>query len=148
MIIGLKLIVCIVSCVFFVQYTFDVRFKCIWLPIPLSQIFWFLDPSHKQFVSSKLKSCPKFYCTYFNSGDRIGSQFWTCHDSTGDMACAKLWLDLIIIFHVKAIHILTRFGMWAHRPLVKQIPHLWVSVWNFSESTQTHVKDRYLEHFL
>ena len=42
----------------------------------------------------------------FNINDDInpvGSQFCTCHYSSAVVTCAKLWPDLIIIFHVRAI---------------------------------------------
>ena len=32
------------------------------------------------------------------------SQFYACHDIWAEVACVKLWLDLIIIFHLKATY--------------------------------------------
>ena len=58
-----------------------------------------------------------------SSHDLIRSQFCTCHDSSAVMTCAKLWPDEINIFHVGAMHILTRFGLWAHNPIA-----IWVYV--------------------
>ena len=44
-----------------------------------------------------------------DSDDPIRSQFCTCHDSSAVMTCAKLWPDVIIIFHVKSMCTVTRF---------------------------------------
>ena len=35
------------------------------------------------------------------------------------MTCAKLWQDLIIMYQVIATQFFTRFGLWAHKLLVK-----------------------------
>ena len=42
----------------------------------------------------------KMKFSHFNSNDQIRSQFCTCHDSWAVVACAKLWPDLIVIFHI------------------------------------------------
>ena len=42
----------------------------------------------------------------------------TCHDSGAVVACAKLELDWIIIFHVRIINICTNVGLLAHKPFV------------------------------
>ena len=51
--------------------------------------------------------------------DLVMLQICTHHDSPAVMTCAKLLPELIIIFHVKAGCNFTRFGLWAHKPLVK-----------------------------
>ena len=63
-------------------------------------------------------------CSYLDSVVSIRSQFCTCHDSSSVMACAKLWPDLVIIFHIRATHILIRFRLGAHKLFVKWIPVL------------------------
>ena len=42
-------------------------------------------------------------CFNFVLNDPIASWFCTCHDSSAVVSCAKLWPDLFIIFHVRAI---------------------------------------------
>ena len=46
-------------------------------------------------------SCKKFFCFNHDSHNPVRSQICTCHDSWAVVACAKLWPDLIIIFHVR-----------------------------------------------
>ena len=41
------------------------------------------------------------------------------------MTCAKLWPDINIIFHVRAIHIFTRLGLWAYDVFVKWVAGTW-----------------------
>ena len=77
--------------------------------------------SHKLFTSSLFKSREYSFGYEFNSIDLIRSQFCTCHDSWAVVACAKLWTDLIIIFHVIVIYIFTRLGLWAHKWFVKWV---------------------------
>ena len=38
------------------------------------------------------------------------------------MACVKSWPDPIIIVHIKAPKIITKFGLWAHEMWVKKVP--------------------------
>ena len=54
------------------------------------------------------------------SDDLIRLQICTCHDSWAVMTCAKLWPDQIILFHIRAKRISTRFQLWVHKPFVKQ----------------------------
>ena len=68
-----------------------------------------------------------WYCCDFESDDSIRSEFCTCHDSWAVMACAKFWPDLIVIFHITATHMLTRFGVWAHLLCVRWIPVFCIS---------------------
>ena len=42
------------------------------------------------------------FCSNSNSYNLISSQICTCHDSCVVVACAKFWLDLSIIFPLKA----------------------------------------------
>ena len=49
-------------------------------------------------------------------------QFCTCHNSSAFVACANLWPDMIIIIKIKAMRILMRFQLWAHKPSVKCAP--------------------------
>ena len=58
-----------------------------------------------------------FYSNFSNK-DPIMSQFCTCHDSWAVMACAKLWHDLMIIFHVRATCIVKRFWLWVCKSFV------------------------------
>ena len=76
-------------------------------------------------MSSQPKSCENTSCSYFDSNDLIRSQFCTCHDSSAVMTYAKLWPDLIHIFHIREIWIFTRFGPWAHKLFAKWFPVLW-----------------------
>ena len=62
------------------------------------------------------------FCSSFDSNYSISSHFCTCHDSLAVMACAKLWTDLIIIFHMRAVNIFTRFVIWVRKSLVKWFP--------------------------
>ena len=66
----------------------------------------------------------KSFCSNSYQNNPIRLQFCTCQGSSAAMACAKLWLDLIIIFHVKAICIVTSFGWCAHEPFVSWSPGL------------------------
>ena len=73
----------------------------------------FYDPFYKRPWAHHWNS----FCSNFDSNNPIGSQICTCHDSY-----AKLWHDMIIIFHVRAIcifhktnyelinHLLTHWG--------------------------------------
>ena len=79
----------------------------------------------KGFMSSWPKSYETSFCFNmfnFHSNKPIRSQICTCHDSSAVMACAKLWPDIINCLHVRARHIFTRFGLWAHKMLVKHVP--------------------------
>ena len=76
-------------------------------------------------------------CFVMKSFISMRSQFCRCHDSWAVMACAKLWPDLIISFHVRATYIFTRFGLWAHKLFVKCIP----------ESVET-VKDQSIDQVI
>ena len=60
----------------------------------------------------------------FSSNNPITSPFNRCQDSSAVMTCAKLWPDLIIIRHVKATLNFTKFGLWAHKPLLKRVPEI------------------------
>ena len=59
----------------------------------------------------------------FDSKNPIKSQICTGHDSSAVVTYAKLWPDLIIIHHVRATWIFTRFELWTHKLFVK-----WVQV--------------------
>ena len=63
-----------------------------------------------------------FLCYHFDFGGLNMSQICTCHDSLAVMAYAKLWPDLMIMFYVKAMCILTKFGSRAYRLFVKLAP--------------------------
>ena len=52
-------------------------------------------------------------------------QCCTCHASWAVVACAKLWLDWIIMFHVRIIGSFFRFGLKAHKLLMTQAPDHW-----------------------
>ena len=80
------------------------------------------EPCHYRPMSSQPKSCKNSYYSYLNNNALIKSQFCTCHDSWAVVTCAKLWLVWIIICHLKAMCILVRFGLWAHKRLVKRVP--------------------------
>ena len=60
-------------------------------------------------------------CSNLDSNDSIKPPICTCHDSRAVMTCANLWLDWIIISHLRAITIFTRFGLWAQKMLVKSV---------------------------
>ena len=72
------------------------------------------------------------HSTSFYSDDQIKLQLLTCHNSWTVLAWMKLCPDLMIIFHVRATDIFTRFGSWAHTQFVTwvcgshppSIPHL------------------------
>ena len=71
-------------------------------------------------------------CSNFDSNVPIWTRFCTCHDSSAVMACAKLWHDLMTIFHVRATCISTSLRSWAHKLFVhddvikwKHFPHYW-----------------------
>ena len=109
----------------------DNFFLAAWAAVMLSQ--WGLctgdghmtnvtDPFHKWFMHSWLQLPQDSFSSnsYFDNSIRF--QFCTCHDSSAVMACAKLWPDLIIKFHKRARQIFTRYGLWAHKPLVKRVP--------------------------
>ena len=68
----------------------------------------------------------------FDSNDPIRSQFCTYHDSSAVMACAKLWLDWIIMFHARTTCIFARFGLWPHKHYISPLClcHEIVSYWN------------------
>ena len=55
----------------------------------------------------------------FGSNNSFMSHFYTCHNSWAVVACAKLWHDLVMNFHVRAAHIFTRFGWWADKSFVR-----------------------------
>ena len=77
------------------------------IPLPLSC-------RHNQTVQTVyhliIENLWKFYC-YLDFNHPIRPQFCTCHDSWAVMTCAKLWLDLIIIFHATYNNIV-RLGFW------------------------------------
>ena len=75
--------------------------------------------SHKTLNWKLWKKCVWFN---FDTHDPISSQFCTSHDSLAVVACAKLWLDWIIILYDRATCIFARFGLRAHTPFVKQVP--------------------------
>ena len=50
---------------------------------------------------------------------KIRSQYCSCYDCSAVMVCAKLWVDQIINFYIKATCVLTRFGLEVHKPFVK-----------------------------
>ena len=76
------------------------------------------NPFHPLFMSSWFKSCDN--SNYFNmkNNDQFRSQFCTCQDSLAVVACAKLWPDWIIKIMIKAIRIVTRFQLSAHKLLM------------------------------
>ena len=59
----------------------------------------------------------KLYLIYFDFNDPINSQF-----------CSKLWTDWTLILHAKIISVITRFGLWAHKLLMKCAPDALVSL--------------------
>ena len=69
------------------------------------------------------KSSENMVSSYFDSDDPIRPQLCTCHDSLAVMTCAKLWPDLIGIFHMRATYIFTKFVSQSQNPVVK-----WTSV--------------------
>ena len=77
-----------------------------------------LSPSVYQLI---IKILWIYFSSNFDSNGPIRSQFCTWHDSLTVMTCAKLWPDLIIICHVRATWIFTRFGSWAHKPFVEWV---------------------------
>ena len=61
-------------------------------------------------------------CVYFQCHDQIiRQQFCTCYDSVIVVTGAKLWPDLIFVFHKRTTHIFTTVAIWAHRPSGKWI---------------------------
>ena len=58
------------------------------------------EPFTKQFMCWWLKYGQNHFCSNFYSDDIIMSQFCTCNNSWL-VACAKLWHDIVIIFHVR-----------------------------------------------
>ena len=62
------------------------------------------------------------FCYNFEYNVPIMSQFCACHYSSVHMAHTKLWHDPVIVFHVRATPNFTRFGLWAHKSLVKLVP--------------------------
>ena len=74
------------------------------------------------FMNSYSKSCQNSFCSRFKMIDLISSPLCTCHDSSAVVTCAKLWPDLVIIFHVISTCNFTRFELWAHKLFVR-----WVS---------------------
>ena len=59
-----------------------------------------------------MNSKPKYYENYFCCDF---AQFCICQDRKAAVACAQLWLDLIIILWVTATCVITRFELWAHK---------------------------------
>ena len=49
-------------------------------------------------------------CPNMDSSNPIRSQFCTCWAA---VACAKLWPDLVLIFHVRAKGVFANFALWA-----------------------------------
>ena len=82
----------------------------------------YTDPFHKGFMSSRLKAHEFFFFFNFDSNHPIRSQFYTCHDSSAVVACAKLWADMKIIFHQNNTHFFMRFEIWPHNPVVEWVP--------------------------
>ena len=60
-----------------------------------------------------MKSCENCICFNYNLKDQVRPHFSTCHDSTAVVTCAKLWPDLVIIYHISVTCHFTRFGWWA-----------------------------------
>ena len=85
------------------------------------------DQFHTGFMSLKLKSSDISFHSNFDSNGAMISQFCTCRDSSAVMTCTKLWHDLIISFHWRAMHIFPRFGLWAHKPFVKWAQKSWMA---------------------
>ena len=56
---------------------------------------------------------------FFHHSLIMNIQFCTCLDSAAVMACAKLWPDCLNIFHVRVMHIFTRFQWRAPENLCK-----------------------------
>ena len=77
-------------------------------------------PCHNWFKSSWLKSYEYSLCTNIIFISPIWSHVCTCHDSSAVVTCAKLWLNLVFICHVKLPCIFVRFGSWSHKLLIKQ----------------------------
>ena len=66
-------------------------------------------------------NCGKSFSLYFHYDGQIKTQLYTCHDSSAVMTCAKLCLDWIIIYKIRATCIFTSLGLWPHDSLVKQV---------------------------
>ena len=62
------------------------------------------EPFHKQFMSPLLKSRENSFTSILNWLIQSGHNF--AHDTTAVVSCAKLWHDMMIIFHARATHIL------------------------------------------
>ena len=56
--------------------------------------------------------CQNYFYSIFYSNNSFRSQFFTCHDSSAVMTCAKLWPDLIIIVHVIYLHKIWFMSSW------------------------------------
>ena len=70
-----------------------------------------------------IETCEFYFWSNFCFVGVIRSQTCTCHDSWAVVTCAKLWPDLAIIFHVRAIiFFFTKFEWWAHKLFVKWAP--------------------------
>ena len=82
---------------------------------------WGVDPFHNGFISHYRNFGEKKYCSHLKHTDQIISQFCTCHDSSADVACTKLWHDLIIMNKITTRWISTRFQLWVHKFFVKWI---------------------------
>ena len=83
-----------------------------------------LGPVSPMIYELIIKTLQQFiYNFYYN--DPFMSQFSTCHSSSAAVACAKLWYNLIIIFHIRTTHIFTRFGSWVHKPWVRCVPGIY-----------------------
>ena len=65
-------------------------------------------------------------CSNFDFHNPIRSQFCTCHDSGAVVACAKLWPDQMIAFHLMEEQqdldheFVKHFGKWCQRPFKQQ----------------------------
>ena len=64
------------------------------------------DTHVTSYMSSYLKSCEKLFCFNLNYFDPIQSQLCTWHYSSAVMTYAKLWLDWIVEFYIRAACIL------------------------------------------
>ena len=66
------------------------------------------------------------FCFDHDSANWVRSQICICHDSWAVMTCAKLWPDLSISY--SSTPFFKRFGLWAHKTLVKWGPCIFIFV--------------------
>ena len=83
---------------------------------------WFLGSIVKWVYELKTKILWNTFWSNFGFIQQIRPQFCSWHDTYVVVACAKVWPDLIIVFHGKVSRIFKRFMLWVHTELVKWIP--------------------------